>query len=294
MEWIEVTGRTVEEAKELALDRLGIVEDELEFEVVTKPRAGFLRVGSVEARLRARIKPLSREKPQDRRRARLERQKRAREGNKIRSQETQRTTPEESSVTKNPIQRGGAKSSSSPKSPQKRRARKPSSTKALAKENPMVESTVAIEDQATSAEEFAAGMVEAFGIAGADVTSTVVDDVIKVDVHGADLGLLVGPKGATLAAFEELVRAMARRGSGGLGARIYVDMGGYRERRREALAAFTRSLAQEVKDAGASRALEPMGASDRKVVHDTVAEMEGVGTTSEGEEPRRYVVIQPS
>src|SRR6185312_16244384 len=64
MEWIEVTGRTVEDAKELALDRLGVVEDELEYEVIDEPRAGlFGRIGRTEARIRARVKPLSREKP---------------------------------------------------------------------------------------------------------------------------------------------------------------------------------------------------------------------------------------
>src|SRR5690349_4750994 len=71
MEWIEVTGRTVEDAKELALDRLGVVEDELEYEIIDEPRAGlFGRIGHTDARIRARVKPLSREKPGDRRRRR--------------------------------------------------------------------------------------------------------------------------------------------------------------------------------------------------------------------------------
>ena len=64
-------------------------------------------------------------------------------------------------------------------------------------------------------------------------------------------------------------------------------------KRREALSEFARQLAERVRDEDAEQALEPMGASDRKVVHDVVAEMEGVTTTSEGEEPRRRVVIRP-
>ena len=68
MDWIEVTARTVDDAKELALDRLGVVEDELEFEVLDEPRGGLFRRS--EARIRARVKPLSREKPADRRRRR--------------------------------------------------------------------------------------------------------------------------------------------------------------------------------------------------------------------------------
>src|SRR5437016_12573173 len=68
MDWIEVTARTVEDAKELALDRLGVVEDELEFEVLDEPRGGLFRRS--DARIRARVKPLSREKPVDRHRRR--------------------------------------------------------------------------------------------------------------------------------------------------------------------------------------------------------------------------------
>src|SRR5689334_12804690 len=68
MDWIEVTAKTVEDAKELALDRLGVVEDELEYEILDEPKGGLFRRG--DARIRARVKPLSREKPVDRRRRR--------------------------------------------------------------------------------------------------------------------------------------------------------------------------------------------------------------------------------
>ena len=70
MDWIEVTARTVEDAKELALDRLGVVEDELEFEVVDEARKGLFGIARGDARIRARVKPISREKPSDRKRRR--------------------------------------------------------------------------------------------------------------------------------------------------------------------------------------------------------------------------------
>src|SRR2546425_1874802 len=70
MDWIEVTARTVEEAKELALDRLGVVEDELEYEVVDEARKGLFGIARGDARIRARVKPISREKPSDRKRRR--------------------------------------------------------------------------------------------------------------------------------------------------------------------------------------------------------------------------------
>ena len=66
MEWIEVSARTLDDARELALDRLGVVADELEYEVIDEPRGGLFGIGRTEARIRARVKPISREKPADR------------------------------------------------------------------------------------------------------------------------------------------------------------------------------------------------------------------------------------
>jgi spoIIIJ-associated protein len=119
-------------------------------------------------------------------------------------------------------------------------------------------------------------------------------DAVLVDVPGSELGLLLGPSGVTLSAIEELTRAAVLHRAGGSGARINVDVAGYRAKRREALAAFTTQLAEQVKETGVAKALEPMSAADRKVVHDTCAEIDGVGTTSEGEDQRRRVVISPA
>ena len=150
-----------------------------------------------------------------------------------------------------------------------------------------------VEAQAARAEQFMSGLVDAMGLTGR-ISSRVDDGTILLSVDGDGLGLLVGPKGSTLQAVEELARAVVQHGLSGRSARLRVDIGGYRERRREALAAFARQVADEVRESGAERALEPMSPPDRKVVHDTIAELDGVGTSSEGEEPRRRVVIHPA
>ena len=149
-----------------------------------------------------------------------------------------------------------------------------------------------VEAQAEQAGAFTRSLVEAMGLSGT-VTARVDDDTVLVAVDGEGLGLLVGPRGSTLQAIEELVRAVVQHGLSGRSARLRVDVGGYKERRREALAAFARQVADEVRDTNLERALEPMNPPDRKVVHDTVAEIDGVTTSSEGEEPRRRVVIRP-
>jgi spoIIIJ-associated protein len=70
MEWVETTGRTVEEALDAALDELGVDDDEVEYEVMEQPRGGLFGrfSGSSGARIRARVKPISREKPGERQR----------------------------------------------------------------------------------------------------------------------------------------------------------------------------------------------------------------------------------
>jgi spoIIIJ-associated protein len=85
-----------------------------------------------------------------------------------------------------------------------------------------------------------------------------------------------------------------RRFVGQAHARVRVDVAGYRQRRKEALERFTRTVADEVLSTGRAKVLDPMMASDRKVVHDVANEIEGVRTVSEGEEPARRVIIQPA
>jgi spoIIIJ-associated protein len=72
-----------------------------------------------------------------------------------------------------------------------------------------------------------------------------------------------------------------------------VDVAGFRAKRAEALSTFARGVAADVLASGVAEALEPMSSSDRKIVHDTVNSIDGVVTTSEGADPRRYVVVRP-
>jgi spoIIIJ-associated protein len=157
-----------------------------------------------------------------------------------------------------------------------------------------MDTEVNLDEQEAVAVEFVQGLLDALGVDGAVRTGRTDDEGIALDIDGDGLGLLVGPKGATLSALEELTRAAVQHAADGQRARLHVDVGGYRLRRREALAAFTRKVAGEVETSGEARALEPMSAADRKVVHDTVAELDGLSTVSEGEDARRHVVIRPT
>jgi len=143
-------------------------------------------------------------------------------------------------------------------------------------------------------EAFLRGLVSAFGV-DCTVARHLLDDgdIIELAVEGGDLGMLIGPRGQTLSALQELTRTVVQRKAGENQPRIVVDVAGYRKDRREALERFTRDVAAQVVASGVERVLEPMPPADRKVVHDTVNGIDGASTTSEGEEPRRRVVISP-
>lgn len=160
----------------------------------------------------------------------------------------------------------------------------------------MSDEIVPVGEQADIITGFIEGLLDALGIDGSVNRTQVDDETIELDVvsESSDLGLLIGPKGQTLSSVHELARAvLQRRAPGRHDGRVRIDIGGYRHRRREALARFVQDQATAVVESGVSRALEPMNAVDRKVVHDTVNEMEGVSTISEGLDPDRRVVIVP-
>jgi spoIIIJ-associated protein len=300
VEWVETTGRTVEEAIDAALDELGVHEEDVEHEVLEEPRSGlFGRFGGSEARVRVRLKPISREKPGDRRRRRAKGRGRDGDGARGRGGENGEGARASRSGGRSGSggggrPGGGGRRRATASGPEKEAGRRTESADdAGAKGSEMDEVTVPVERQAETAVEFTTGLVEAFG-ADAAVSDEIEEDVITVRIDGSELGLLVGPRGATLHAIEELVRAVVQRETGGHGARIHVDVAGYRAKRRAALEQFTRDVAARVRETGEEQALESMNAPDRKIVHDTVAELDGLETSSEGEEPRRYVVIRPA
>ena len=144
-----------------------------------------------------------------------------------------------------------------------------------------------------AAVEFMTGLTAAFG-AKATASLHVEGNELDVRVDGEDLGLLIGPGGRTLMAVQDLARVAAQRRLGDHDTRLRIDVAGYRERRRAALEKFAVAVAHEVRETGQTKALEPMASADRKVVHDSIHEIEGVASHSDGEEPRRRVVITPA
>lgn len=350
MEWIVTTGKTVAEAVEAALDELGVDEGDIEYEVLEESKRGFLSRlgGGSPARIKARVKPLSREKPDRRRRGggrERDRERKSGDGGERAARPRAERPASDRPAGDRPAadragsersggsrpgrgrpqggaagagasseevedrpsgerDRGAAGDRSSGSSSRNRRRKKPQGASATARasraeagsngeeEESVSGSDVSLEEQAELAETFARGFIERFGLPATVAARAEGDDDVNVDIEGDDLGLLIGPKAATVDALQELVRTAVQRRIGGHGARIHVDVAGYRARRQEALAEFARQAAQRALESGRDQVFEPMSPLDRKIVHDIVNEIEGVATISEGEEPRRRVVIK--
>lgn len=310
MDWVETTGRTVEEAKKAALEQLGVEEADADFEVISEPKLGLFGRLREEARVRARVQPRyprAKADRRDRRRPRSaghgehpqdgqadsERQTEAASGAEPATAAAAAPAREASSSR---ARAKPAAASGEPASPQRRKRRAPAEVVAVTNnEQPASFGEMSVEaaqEQARLAEEFLRGLLSQIG-AAADVSShDLGEGIIEVEVNGEGLGTLIGPKGATLAAVQEITRTALQRHEA-LTGRVVIDINGYRKKREEALARFAQQVAEEVRTSGVKRALEAMPAADRKVVHDAVNDIAGVRTISEGEEPYRRVVLVP-
>jgi len=278
VQWVETTGRTVEEALDAALDRLGVGEDDAEWLVLEEPRPGLFGRLRGEARLRVRVRPTTPRPKVDRR---DRRRKSGREG-------AGAPAGQAGAENGNAVN-GGGSNGRTPSSERSKSQSAPAAKRPPREERP-VSDPAQLEREREIASEFIDGLVSAFGLDG-EVSTVMDDDEIEVAVAGDDLGLLIGPKGLTLAAVQELTRTVVHRAMPDRSGWLRVDVSGYRQRRKEALERFTVQVAAEVVASGDRRMLEPMGAADRKIVHDAAQKVDGVVTLSEGEEPNRRVVI---
>jgi spoIIIJ-associated protein len=134
-------------------------------------------------------------------------------------------------------------------------------------------------------------LVEAFG-ADAEVVLSEADDVLLGSVEGPGAESLVGPDGTILEAVQHLAQRIVLRGAAG--PRVVVDAAGYRGRREDALRVEADRVADLVLSEGREVALRPMPAAERRFLHEYLRERGDVETHSEGDEPRRRLVVSPA
>ena len=326
MEWVEVSAKTVEMAVSTALDELGLSKDEAEVEVIQEPERGFMGFGGSEAIVRVK-KAVAQDKPRRRRRGRGgggggrgdgggrgnsggrgggrdgggggrgRGSGGGRDGGGGRGdgkedkssdgQQRQRNRPKKQQSQ----QSGGRKDKADGSRRQGGNGKRRGESVERTRSEPSAESQqeADVNEQAGILKEFMEGLLDAFGLEG-EATTRIDDDVIYVDVAGEQTEALIGNRGAILQSILDLMKIVVQRKTHHR-ARIRLDIAGYTERRREALGIYTKRLSEQVLADGQEVMLEPMHPGDRKVVHDSAAEIEGVRSWSEGEEPNRSVVI---
>jgi spoIIIJ-associated protein len=148
-----------------------------------------------------------------------------------------------------------------------------------------------LEQEGDIAADYVEGLLDIADLDG-DIDMDVEGNRALVSVVGATLDELVGRRGEVLEALQELTRLAVHRQTGER-ARLMLDVGGYRARRREELTKVGRDAADEVKQTGTPKHLSAMTPFERKVVHGAVADA-GLRSESEGEEPNRRVVVYPA
>jgi spoIIIJ-associated protein len=287
---VELSRRTVDEAVTDGLKELGLSSrDQVEIEVVNEGKPGFMGLGREMAVVVMRPK---RESGTDKKRTRSRRRRRGGDHGDAEAS-SQANTPAP------PREKGRTGAG------EQRRDRAEGESRRPARERPSQRSgsdreASAMDDEATTADiatqagvatEFLEGLLAAFGLEGA-VANRIEEDVLYLDVSGDQTEALVGPRGSIMDAVLELTRTVVQRKTFGA-PRMRLDIGGYTERRREALRIYAGKLAERVLEEQGEVMLEAMNAADRKVVHDTIAGIEGVRSFSEGEDPNRAVVVAP-
>jgi spoIIIJ-associated protein len=275
MDWVETTGKTVDEATTRALQHLGVSIADADIEVLEEPKAGFLGRVKGEARVRARVRPTA-PRPKRSRRAGGREQGGQRRGGDERAPRQSKQQPKQTPKAKEaPV-----------------RKHKEHSPKG---EN-MAEG-ITLAEQGDLAKKFLEGLLGSMDLEATVSVHEIDAETMEVAIDHeppTELGVLVGPRGTTLQALQEITRTYVQAKSPGRTDRILVDVAKYRERRVAALGRFGRQVADEVRETGEERALEPMSPADRKAIHDALTGVEGIVTRSEGDEPRRFVVVAPA
>lgn len=299
MEWVETTAKTIDEARNRALDQLGVADDEAEVIVIEEPRAGLFGRLRGEARVKARVRPTQVRPKQDRRRRGAKSSDRgtAAVASPADSTASESEAPSQRSQSSS-RHRGGGRSRPADATPTATTStnieeRTMSNDADTQPANDRSGSTVSADAVGAAAVAFMEGLVTAFGSTG--TAELEIDGLeLGVQVTGEELGLLVGPGGRTLNAIQDLARVAAQRRLGDHETRLRIDVAGYRSRREAALGAFARDVAEQVRSSGVARSLEPMTSADRKVVHDVLNEYDGVVSRSVGDDPDRRIIIEPA
>ena len=157
----------------------------------------------------------------------------------------------------------------------------------------VVKGTVVGGTAAAAAEAYLRAVLSGLGVEDFSISVTEQDNGCVISLDGENLGFIIGRRGETLDALQYLTGLVANRADNAY-YRVTLDIGNYREKREQALVALARRLGAQTARTGRRNSLEPMNPYERRIIHTTVQQMEGVISWSVGSDDHRHVIIGPS
>lgn len=281
---METTGRTEEDAIAKALEELGLERDDVSVEVISRAKSGFLGLGSSPARIRvsyeAPDEPAVEEEAQSVPEAQPEEPAPVpAEEEKPEPAQQPEAVPEVREEPAQPEEESAAPA-----------AEEPSEAEPEEEESAAGEEETGEDSKAEKIRQFLEGLMEQLGVDAKPVITRTEDGDYKVDLVGKNLGAVIGRRGETLDAIQQLTGHVVNRG-GGKWVRVHIDAENYRAKREESLQRLAVKMADRAVRERRNMTLEPMNAYERHVIHTALQSYPDVTTYSVGTEPNRRTVV---
>ena len=267
-QFIDVTGKTEEEAIQNALRQLGLDRDDVSVEILERAKSGFLGLGSCPAKVRVSYGPEEEEEPA----APAEAEARQEEPKPVKAEKKPR---QERKAAEKPA----APAEAPEAAPEEKQ---PETVQTLGEE--------VDDEKAQAIRKFLSGLLEQMESSAQIHIYLPEKGRYKVILEGKNLGGLIGRRGETLDAIQQLTSYAVNRSGGGR-VRVQLDAENYREKREQSLQHLARKVAAKVTKYHRSVMLEPMNAYERHVIHTALQDVPGVTTYSTGTEPNRRVIV---
>lgn len=273
MKEVIATGRTVDAAIDSGCAELGFERGDVDFEIISMPKKGFLGLSQIPAKVRVFVqvpdpKPALEQKPAP--------------------QEEKPLPREEKPAPKSAAHKAQPVREEEPKAEEKQ----PQANTVQPEREAPAESAAPCDfgNKVAIAEEYITSILRAMNLSDVTIAASTHENVIQIRLSGDVSGVAIGRHGETLDALQYLAGLAANRGEGDY-VRVVLDSGNYRDKRRATLEQLARRLGNVVLRTGRSITLEPMNPYERRIIHSTISQMEGITSSSTGEEPNRCVVI---
>ena len=268
LKWIESTGKSEDAAIEAALQKLGLDRDEVSVEVLERAKSGFLGIGSCPAKVKVTY-----EAPDEPEEAPAPPPVKEPAAHKAPPREEPRRAPERR-----------------PAPPERKPAPPVKESPAPQAEGPVAAPPAADDERAARIDQFLTGLLSHMGSGARPVVRVDESGTYQVELVGQELGSLIGRRGETLDAIQQLTGYAVNHGQPKR-VRIHVDAEGYRAKREESLVRLARKTAAKAVKYRRNVTLEPMNAYERHVIHTALQDVPDVTTYSIGTEPNRRTVV---